>query len=103
MKFRDYEYSDYEYSKPKKVSKPQQIEITDKMVEQLVNSKIDNKVIFGYVRKNINGGIEICKYNKQTELFVSYDKNDILSKRLKLWREYTGDKVVEYYDEVYDK
>lgn len=100
MKFRDYEYSGYEYSKPKKVGNPQQIEITDKMVEQLVNSKINNKNILGYVKRNEKGELVNCKYNKQNELFVEYKDGKVISKKLKLWREYTGDKGFEYYDEI---
>lgn len=100
MKFKDYEYSEYEYSKPKKVSKTHQIEITSKMIDELVNSRIDNKIVLGYVKQNGKGELVNCKYNKQNQLFVEFKDGKIISKRLKLWREYTGDKGFEYYDEI---
>lgn len=103
MKFKDSDYLEYDnvYSKPKKVVKSNQLVITDEMITKLVSTKVNHKDILGYVRLNSKNEEEYCKYDKTTELYVVYDKeNNIIEKRLKLWREYSGDKAFEYYNEI---
>lgn len=100
-KFDDYdEYDEYVSYSPRKKKKETVLTITDEMIEKLFNSKVDNKQIFGYKRLSKDNSIQCCKYDKSNELFIVYSNNNIIQSKTKLWREFTGDKGFEYYDEL---
>nr|CAI9751357.1 hypothetical protein DGKKSRWO_DGKKSRWO_CDS_0075 [uncultured phage]CAI9752243.1 hypothetical protein CVNMHQAP_CVNMHQAP_CDS_0075 [uncultured phage] len=83
-------------------------DITEKeyetLADQLQRSKIDNKTIFGYTSETRDGRTAYCKYDKDTEIFVVYTyKNSTpytITCYTKTWREFTGDKAIEYFDEI---
>ena len=74
------------------------------LAEQLQTSKIDNKSIFGYMSETREGKTAYCKYDKNTEIFVVYTYRGntpyTITCYTKTWREYTGDKAIEYFDEI---
>ena len=70
-----------------------------KIAEELVHQKIDHKTILGYV-SSINNNITFCKYDRINEVFVRYKDEKILEAKFKPLREYNGDNVCEYYDEL---
>lgn len=68
---------------------------------------VDSKTVFGYMSEHRFKEQErpvFCKYNKETMLFVMYtyidDNMEFVKIQSKDWREYTGDKALEYYDEI---
>lgn len=76
----------------------------EQLAEQLQSSMIDNKNIFGYLSETREGRIAYCKYDKNTGIFVVYTyKNGIpytITCYSKTWREFTGDKAIEYFNEI---
>lgn len=75
--------------------------------KQLAAQPVDSKTIFGYMSEHRFKGQErfvFCKYNKETMLFIMYayidDNLEFIKLQSKDWREYTGDKALEYYDEI---
>lgn len=72
--------------------------------ELLQTSKVDNRKIFGYQSLTREGRTANCKYNRDTEEFVVYTVRDgkpyTVTFYKKDWREFTGDKAIEYYDEL---
>ena len=78
----------------------------EKDADRLASAKIDNKIIFGYESTTREGRTAYCKYNKETALFVVYfyrqgNKNpQIITAYWKSWRDFTGDKAIEYFDEI---
>lgn len=83
-------------------------DITKEQYEQLADdlqlSKIDNKNIFGYMSETKEGKTAYCKYDKNTGVFVVYTYRRgtpyTITCYIKSWREYNGDKAIEYYDEI---
>ena len=76
----------------------QQIE---SIAKDLVLAKVDNSNIFGYIKQDRDKNRIYCKWNKKNEVFVEYTAdNDILLSKVKSFREYNGDKAVEYFDEI---
>lgn len=71
---------------------------------ELQNSKVDHKRIYGYQSLTREGRTANCKYNKDTGEFVVYTvrngKPYTITMFKKTWREFTGDKAIEYYDEI---
>ncbi len=103
-KFED----DFEYvtRKPKKkfIRKYQEELDTQKVEElakKLIQQSVDYKNIFGYELEKNNIRC-ISKWNKQSEVFVCYKKQDntIIETRQKTYREFNCDKAVEYIDEI---
>ena len=78
----------------------------EKRADELSRSRIDNKNIFGYISLTIENKNAYCKYNKNTEEFVVYSLRDgvpcDITMCRKTWREYTGDKAIEYFGEISD-
>lgn len=75
----------------------------EKNAEILMYTPVDNRTIFGYVQDRPNN--PLCKYNKETELFVSYfiDRHGIprtITAFRRDWRTYTSQKCKEYWDEL---
>ena len=70
----------------------------------LQKSKVDNKTIFGYQSLTLEVRIANCKYNKDTEEFVVYTMRNgtpyTITFYKKDWREFNGDKAIEYFDEI---
>ena len=83
------------------------IEYSAEEIEQratvLSNEKVDHKKIFGYVSK-VDDKIVYCKYNKDTEEFVTYQKENgtisNLSMKTISWREYNSNKYIDYIGEI---
>lgn len=88
-KNKEFQYSEEEY---------------ERRADELSRKKIDNKNIFGYVSMTRDGRTANCKYDKNAEEFVVYtNKNDTpytITMYRKNWREYTGDKAIEYFGEI---
>lgn len=111
MQNRRYKYELDDYVEPKTVVKYKsdiRNELTFEQLEsevlKLVGSDIDNKSILGYVTISKESVDVYCKYNKRTELFVTYTYENservVKSHKFKSWREFTGDKGFEYCDEI---
>ena len=70
----------------------------------LQKSKVDNKTIFGYQSLTREGRIANCKYNRDTEEFVVYTLRNgtpyTITFYKKNWREFNGDKAIEYFGEI---
>ena len=83
------------------------IEYSAEEIEQritaLSNKKVDHKKIFGYVAK-VDDNIVYCKYNKDTEEFVTYQKDNGIVSNLSMktisWREYNSNKYIDYIGEI---
>lgn len=77
--------------------------ITDELAYNLSTSKIDNRIVFGYIAL-VDDEFVFCKYNKESCIFViyKYNKDDvvIIKTCYKEWRSYTGDRGIEYIDEI---
>ena len=89
QKNKEFQYSPEEY---------------EKRADQLSRTPVDNKKIFGYVSMTREGRTAYCKYNRETEEFVVYALRDntpyTITMYRKNWREYTGDKAIEYFGEI---
>ncbi len=76
----------------------------EQAAEQLAKTPVDHKNIFGYVSQTREGKYAYCKYNKQNGYFTVYTyKNGTpytITFFTKTWRDFTGDKAIEYYDEI---
>lgn len=75
------------------------------LAEELQKQKIDNKTIFGYMSETREKRTAYCKYDKSTGVFVVYTyskdgKPLTITCYTKTWREYNGDKAIEYYNEI---
>ena len=75
------------------------------LADNLQRQKVVNKVIFGYESLTREGRTAYCKYDKETGIFVVYTYNygsepKTISCYTKTWREYTGDKAIEYNGEI---
>lgn len=109
MKFRSF-YDDYEYEvKPQKVAVyDKNVQLTTQQVEEIATSLltklVDNKNVFGYMTQDKSGNSLYCKWNKEKEVFVIYTfingERKVISKKIKSFREYNGDKAAEYFDEI---
>ena len=108
MKFRVTDDFDSTYSnRERNVVKQQPIEYTAEEIEQratnLSKEKVDHKKIFGYVAK-VDNNIVYCKYNKDTEEFVTYQviNGTISNMSLKMvsWRDYNSNKYIDYIGEI---
>ena len=116
MKFKYIDDTEEEFTSPenkkahytKHIEKRKEFEYTpdeyEKAADKLSRTKIDNKMIFGYQSETRDGKTANCKYNKDTEEFVVYrirkGQPETITMYRKSWREYTGDKAVEYHDEI---
>lgn len=69
------------------------------MAGKLKETKIDNKVIFGYVALDDKGNEVNCKYDKSTGLFIVYTDR-YCNHSIKDWRTYSCDRAVEYMGEI---
>lgn len=102
-----YEFEDDYISKTKSVknkdNKRLTLEERKKLEDELITSSVDNKTIFGYASKP-DKDIIYCKYNKNNQYFVMYMlKNGckkVIKSYVKSWQQYTGDKAVNYFDEI---
>lgn len=78
----------------------------EKRADELSRTPIDNKNIFGYMSLTREGRTARCKYNRETGEFVVYALRDgipyTITMYRKTWREYTGDKAIEYFGEISD-
>lgn len=76
----------------------------EQLAEDLQTSPVNNKNILGYVSMTREGRTAYCKYDKDTGIFVVYTYRGTMPYTItcytKTWREYTGDKAIEYYDEI---
>ena len=106
MRYDKYMDDDYSYTskKPKLNSgyvKNSKKELSglekEEIANKLVTDKIDNKKIFGYVNSD---GLKV-KFNSDAELQIKInDKGEIVSTVSCSIREYNGNKVVDYEDEI---
>ena len=80
------------------------LEEYEEKADILQKSKVDNKTIFGYQSLTREGRIANCKYNRATEEFVVYTMRNgkpyTITFYKKDWREFNGDKAIEYFDEI---
>ena len=65
---------------------------------KFVYAKIDNKRIYGYLKKSNNNKV-ICKYDKLNGLFITISEDKVTHEILS-WGEYQGKRAYEYYDEI---
>lgn len=77
----------------------------ESLADDLQKRKVDNKEIFGYVSETREKRTAYCKYDKSTGIFVVYtyarDGEPLtITCYTKTWQEFTGDKAIEYYDEI---
>lgn len=76
------------------------------LADTLAITPVDNKNIFGYESEDISGKISYVKWNKTTEVFVAYTYDEgnpdpiIKSCYVKTFREYNGDKTIQYMGEI---
>ena len=102
-------YDDYEYDNPRKQkvilndNRLTEVEVQQE-ANKLINSIVDNKTIFGYIKQDKDCNNLCCKWNKENEVFVSYKQKDnkckVVQAKVKSFREYNGDKAAEYFDEI---
>ena len=67
-------------------------------INTLKDAKIDNKRIYGYLKKSNNNKV-ICKYDKLNGLFITISEDKVTHEILS-WGEYQGRRAYEYYDEI---
>ena len=76
----------------------------EQRAELLAKSNIDNKKIFGYISITKDNKTAYCKYNKETQEFTVYtyrkDEPYTITMYRKSWRDFMGDKAIEYFDEI---
>lgn len=77
----------------------------DRIAEQLMNTPVDNKTIFGYIGTYQKDKPAYCKWNKETNIFVAYtftkdNKPKAFTCYIKTYRSYYAKKIDDYYDEI---
>jgi hypothetical protein len=76
----------------------------ERIADDLSRTPIDNKTIFGYQSITREGRVANCKYNKATGDFVVYRIRKGVPQTITLYRKkwgtFTGDRAIEYYDEI---
>lgn len=76
----------------------------EELADSLMVKAIDNKNIFGYISKTEEQRTAYCKYDKKLGQFVVYNYFRGIPKVItfyeKSWQDFTGDKAIEYYDEI---
>ena len=76
------------------------IEEKKSLSKVLATRPVDNKTVFGYISDQNN----YCKWDSDNELFVMYIYDlsglNIITYQTKTYREYNGDKVTDYFDEI---
>lgn len=103
-------YDEYDYCDENKKQVVKTVENTlsreeiNEIADKVVNLKVDNKTIFGYITQDASGKPYFCKWDKDSEVFVKYfitnGKLTTVSRKTKSFREYNGDKAAEYFDEI---
>ena len=92
---------------PKKSSRQKAnfvIPIKDEEISTLLNRAVNHRNILGYQSLDTQNNILNIKYDKDSELYLVYDKEKtILQSCRKSWRDFNAEKVVNYYDELIEK
>ena len=108
MKFKfdeDVEY--YPSKKQNHYVKKQINELTEQQIENiandLVNKKVDHRKIFGYIAEKDDTQYFV-KWDKESEVCIYYNviNNElkIIKSLVKSFRDFNGEKLDEYYDEL---
>ena len=100
MSYEDYQYEQVIKDKVAVVENTLTRAQIEKIANSLVHRKIDNKDVFGYVTQSKDKNNVCCKWDKESEVFVIYKDEKILSSKTKTFRQYNSDKAVEYIDEI---
>lgn len=113
MKFkRDKNYDDFDtdynvnYNSKKKVRQQEDTWTKDDYEHYsniLILTPVNHKDIDGYVIE-VDGEIQYCKYDMNSQLFVNYritdNKVEIIKSYKRSYRDYQGNKYIEYIDEI---
>lgn len=70
------------------------------LINKIIQSPVDYKNIFGYKMLAKDKSIIYCKYKKDTEDFITYKGNKIISYMKKTFRSFNGEKYINYVDEI---
>lgn len=74
------------------------------LADALQRTPVNNKNILGYMSLTEDGRTAYCKYDKDKELFVVYTYRKgtpfTITCYKKNWRDFNGDKAIEYFDEI---
>lgn len=74
------------------------------LADKLQRTPVNNKDILGYMSLTREGRTAYCKYDKNQELFVVYTYRKgtpyTITCYKKNWRDFSGDKAIEYFDEI---
>lgn len=74
------------------------------LADELMKKPVNRKNILGYESLTREGKTAYCKYDKDTGIFVVYTYKGstpyTITCYTKTWREYNGDKNIEYNDEI---
>ena len=88
----------------KEFPKEMDIDNYEKIADILQRSAVDNRNIHGYMSQTREGKTAYCKYDKNQELFVVYTYRKGIPYTItcykKTWRDFNGDKAIEYFDEI---
>lgn len=76
----------------------------ERLAYELSRKSVDHKSICGYTSEDDEGCKIFIKYEKNTGYFVTYAYKEqepyTISFSIKTWREFCGDRTIEYIDEI---